>query len=118
MQRTDESDDMVPSEKGAQLRKEALRWVIRLHGGGMSPEDRRAFDAWYAQSAAHAHMSNGLHSMGQRGATCGCRRCREIRAVFIQHKDGVALLICGLAMVCMVLFVIAGNISIQQCTGA
>ena len=56
MQRTDESDDMVSSEKGAQLRKEALRWVIRLHGGGMSPEDRRAFDAWHAQSAAHAHM--------------------------------------------------------------
>jgi len=39
-------------------------------------------------------------------------------AVFIQHKDGVALLMCGLAMVCMVLFVIAGNISIQQCIGA
>jgi len=56
MQWTDESGDMVPSKEGAQLRKEAVAWVIRLHGGGMSPEDRRAFDVWYAQSTAHAHM--------------------------------------------------------------
>lgn len=56
MQRTDESGDMVASEEGAQLRKEAIAWVIRLHRGGMSPEDQRAFDAWHVQTPAHAHM--------------------------------------------------------------
>ncbi|MGE3979619.1 MAG: FecR/PupR family sigma factor regulator [Nitrospira sp.] len=56
MQWTDESDDKVPSANGAQLREEAVAWVIRLHGDGMSPEDRRAFDAWHAQSLEHAHM--------------------------------------------------------------
>lgn len=63
MQRTDESDDMVPSEKGAHLRNEALRWVIRLHGGGMSPGDRRAFNAWHAQSAEHAHMFHAVFTV-------------------------------------------------------
>jgi transmembrane sensor len=53
---TDESGDMVPSEKEAQLKKEAVAWVIRLHRGDLSPEDRRAFDAWHAQSPAHTHM--------------------------------------------------------------
>jgi transmembrane sensor len=56
MQRTDESGDMVPSEEEAQLRKEAVAWVIRLHRGGLSPEERRSFDAWQAQTLAHAHM--------------------------------------------------------------
>ncbi|BFU90188.1 MAG: hypothetical protein NTAFB01_13750 [Nitrospira sp.] len=56
MQWTDESDDKVPSAKGAQLREEAVAWVIRLYGGGMSPKDWRAFDAWHAQSHAHVHM--------------------------------------------------------------
>lgn len=56
MQWTDESDDMVLSEEEAQLREEAVVWVIRLHGDGMSQDDRRAFEAWYAQSPAHDHM--------------------------------------------------------------
>ncbi len=56
MQWTDESRDMVLSEEGAQLRTEAVAWVIRLHGGDLSLEDHRTFDAWHAQSAAHAHM--------------------------------------------------------------
>jgi len=56
MQWTDESDDMVLSEEEAQLREEAVVWVIRLHGGGMSTDDRRAFEAWYAQSPAHDQM--------------------------------------------------------------
>ena len=53
---TDESDDMVSFEERAQLREEAVAWVIRLHGGGLSPDDWRAFEAWYAQSPAHDYM--------------------------------------------------------------
>ncbi len=56
MQGTGESGDMVPSEERAQLREEAVAWVIRSHGGGLSPNDWRAFEAWYAQSPAHDHM--------------------------------------------------------------
>lgn len=56
MHRTDESGDMVPSENEPQLRQEAVAWVIRLHRGGLSQEDRRVFDAWHAQSPAHSHM--------------------------------------------------------------
>ena len=47
---------MVPSEERAQLRKEAVAWVIRLHRGGMSGEEQSAFDAWHALSPAHADM--------------------------------------------------------------
>ncbi|MBX3328833.1 MAG: DUF4880 domain-containing protein [Nitrospira sp.] len=47
---------MVSSEKRVQLREEAVAWVIRVHGGGLSPDDWRAFEAWYAQSPAHDHM--------------------------------------------------------------
>lgn len=56
MQWTDESGDMVSFEEGTQLRKEAVAWVIRLHGDGLSPDDWRAFEAWYAQSPAHDRM--------------------------------------------------------------
>lgn len=71
MQRTDESSDMVPSEEGARLRKEAVAWVIRLHRGGMSPEDRRAFDAWQAKSLAHARMFQKVFAVWD---------CAELRA--------------------------------------
>lgn len=63
MQPTDESDDMIPSEEGARLRKEAAAWVIRSHRGDLSPEDRRAFDAWRAQSPAHADIFRTVSSV-------------------------------------------------------
>jgi ferric-dicitrate binding protein FerR (iron transport regulator) len=53
---TDELGDMVSFEERAQLREEAVAWVIRFHRGGMPPENQRAFDVWHAQSPAHAHM--------------------------------------------------------------
>jgi transmembrane sensor len=53
---TDESGDMVSFEERAQLREEAVAWIIRLHGGGLSLGDWKAFEAWYAQSPAHDHM--------------------------------------------------------------
>ena len=55
MQWTDESEDMVPSEDGAQLRKEAVAWVIRLHGGGISPETGGHLMRG-TRRYAHAHM--------------------------------------------------------------
>jgi len=97
MQRTDESDDMVPSEKGAQLRKEALRWVIRLHVDGISPEDRRAFDAWHAQSAAHAHMfrtvftvwdSAELRAAAAAAAKSGCLHSTQRRCCVVDVRPG------------------------------
>lgn len=63
MQRTDDSDDMVSSEEEAQLRKEAVAWVIRLHNDNVPPEDRRAFDAWRGQSPAHALMFQTVFSV-------------------------------------------------------
>jgi transmembrane sensor len=56
MQRTDDSDDMVLSEEEVQLRKEAVAWVIRVQNDGLSPEDRRAFEVWQAQTPQHARM--------------------------------------------------------------
>ena len=56
MQRTDDSDDMVLSEEEARLRKEAVAWVIRVQNSALSQEDRRAFEAWQAQSPQHALM--------------------------------------------------------------
>ena len=53
---TDESGDMVSFEERAQLREEAVAWIIRLHGGGLSLGDWKVFEAWYAQSPAHDHM--------------------------------------------------------------
>lgn len=56
MQWTDQSGDMVPFKDEAQLREEAVAWVIRLHRGGVSSEEREALDAWCGQSPAHARM--------------------------------------------------------------
>lgn len=56
MQRTDYSDDMVLSEEEARLRKEAVAWVIRVQNSGLLQEDRRAFEAWQAQSPRHTLM--------------------------------------------------------------
>lgn len=63
MQCTDDSDDMVPSEEEAQLRKEAVAWVIRLHSDSVPPEDRRAFEAWRGQSSVHALMFQKVFSV-------------------------------------------------------
>jgi len=52
----DDSDDMVPTAEGARLREEAVAWVIRLQNSGISQEDRRAFEAWQAESPQHALM--------------------------------------------------------------
>lgn len=60
MQCTDDSGDMVSSEEEAKLRREAVAWVIRLHNHPVSQEDRRAFEAWHAQSPAHALMFEKL----------------------------------------------------------
>ena len=70
MQRTDESSDMVPSEEESQLRKEAVAWVIRLHRGGMPPEDQKAFDAWHAESPAHAHMFQKVFAVWESAELC------------------------------------------------
>lgn len=47
---------MIPSAEETRLRQEAVTWVIRLQGRCLLPEERRAFDDWHAQSAAHAQM--------------------------------------------------------------
>lgn len=56
MQSLDDLDDMLHSEEDVRLRKEAIAWVIRLQNTGISEEDRRAFDAWQAQSPQHARL--------------------------------------------------------------
>ncbi|MGE0642286.1 MAG: FecR domain-containing protein [Nitrospira sp.] len=56
MQRTDDSGQMTQSEQDTTLRKEAVAWVIRLQNERISPEDRRAFEAWLGQNPAHAQM--------------------------------------------------------------
>lgn len=53
---TDEARAMIPSAEQARLRQEAVTWVIRLQNHRLSPEERRAFDDWHAQSPAHAQM--------------------------------------------------------------
>ncbi|MFO0775521.1 MAG: FecR domain-containing protein [Nitrospiraceae bacterium] len=47
---------MISSAEEARLRKEAVMWVIRLQGRRPLPEEQQEFDAWRAQSSAHAHM--------------------------------------------------------------
>ena len=54
MQCPDDSDDMAQSEEDLRLRKEAVAWVIRLHNSRITQEERRAFEAWQAQSPQHA----------------------------------------------------------------
>lgn len=63
MQRTDDSGDMSPSEEKARLKKEAIAWVIRLQNASLSQEDRRAFEAWYAQSPQHVLMYRKVSSV-------------------------------------------------------
>lgn len=49
----DDSDDMAQSEEDLRLRKEAVAWVIRLQNSRVTQEERRAFEAWQAQSPRH-----------------------------------------------------------------
>jgi transmembrane sensor len=53
MQCTDDSDDMARTQEDARLRKEAVAWVIRLQNSRVTQEERRAFEAWQAQSPQH-----------------------------------------------------------------
>lgn len=54
MQCMDDSDDMVRTQEDVRLRKEAVAWIIRLQNNGVTQEERRAFEAWQAQSPQHA----------------------------------------------------------------
>ena len=56
MQCSDDSDDMAQSEEDLRLRKEAVAWVIRLQNSRVTQEERRAFEAWQAQSPRHIHV--------------------------------------------------------------
>lgn len=49
----DDSYDMAQSEEDLRLRKEAVAWVIRLQNSRVTQEERRAFEAWQAQSPRH-----------------------------------------------------------------
>lgn len=51
---SDNREDPRPSPGTSALRQEAIGWLARLSDLDASPEDRRAFEQWQAQSPAHA----------------------------------------------------------------
>ncbi|ULA62186.1 MAG: Putative Iron dicitrate transmembrane sensor FecR [Nitrospira sp.] len=49
-----QSEDLLPDNQAAKVRQEAIVWLARLSDRDATADDRRAFECWQAQSAAHA----------------------------------------------------------------
>lgn len=47
--------DATPPQSPSSLEDDALAWVVRLHSGHTSDQDRRACEAWQRVSPAHQH---------------------------------------------------------------
>ncbi|WHZ22177.1 MAG: hypothetical protein OJF47_001289 [Nitrospira sp.] len=45
--------DLIPHDFSSPLIDEALAWLVRIHSGQASEDDRHAFQAWQAHSADH-----------------------------------------------------------------
>ena len=45
--------DSTPPDSSSPLVDEALAWLVRIHSGQASEEERRACTAWRMQSSAH-----------------------------------------------------------------
>lgn len=58
-----EPDPSTQSPNEAVVRKEAMTWVVRLAGNRLSVEDRREFEAWRAQSPAHARVYESVSAV-------------------------------------------------------
>ncbi|ULA62183.1 MAG: Sensor [Nitrospira sp.] len=57
---SDEQRRVSQDTREAEIRQDAIAWVVRLHNSRVQPEDRRTFEAWRAQNADHARMFDAL----------------------------------------------------------
>ncbi len=57
---SDEQRRVSQDTREAEIRQDAIAWVVRLHNSRVQPEDRRTFEAWRAQSADHARIFDAL----------------------------------------------------------
>lgn len=104
MQRTDDSDDMVLSEDEARLRKEAVAWVIRVQNRGLSQEDRRACEAWQAQSPRHALMYRKVSTVWESPELrAAAAVVAGVEPSWFKAKAAVSLRWPVLALICFIL---------------
>jgi len=57
---SDEQRRAGQNDRAAEIRQEAIAWVVRLQNNQIQAEDRQRFAAWRAQSVAHARMFEEL----------------------------------------------------------
>lgn len=55
--------ERTPSSHTGSLRKQAVRWIVRLNSGTATPGDRREFEAWLAAGPEHRHEFEQLSRM-------------------------------------------------------
>lgn len=51
------------SDVDAEIRKEAIAWVVRLRNSSLTSDDRRAFENWEAKSPVHARIFQSLSAV-------------------------------------------------------
>lgn len=91
-----------PHHPDLALSDEAIDWMVRLHSGRSTPEERGAFGRWRAQSAAHeaaaAEAEALWHGLGSAGADMrGERRAARTRMTRRAVLGGLTLGALGLA---------------------
>ena len=57
------SDNIVPFPDAAELEERAAEWAVRMAEGGLSEEEKGAFQSWYATSARHREAFSRLSQL-------------------------------------------------------
>ncbi|MDN5941643.1 MAG: FecR family protein [Nitrospira sp.] len=52
-----------PTAPSGSLREQAVRWIVRLHSGSATSDDRREFDTWLASSPEHRREFDAVSRM-------------------------------------------------------
>ncbi len=74
--------DLTPQDSSSPLLDEALAWLVRLHSGHASENDRRAFQAWRTNSTAHRLAAQEAETLWRNlGELRSSRRPLDLPAV-------------------------------------
>ena len=101
---------MARSEEDVRLRKEAVAWVIRLQSNGITQEERRAFEAWQAQSSQHALIYRKVATVWKcPELTTAAAIVAGVRPSWLESKPTFFLRWLVLAAACLVFVVLLAD---------
>ncbi|MCP5432729.1 MAG: FecR domain-containing protein [Alphaproteobacteria bacterium] len=107
-----DSDKIVPFPDASAIEMEAARWIARRDSGGMTPDERTAFEAWYARSVQNREAFTRLSEtwdafdvMRARGELRATGLGLSRRAALVAAAAGIA----AVALLALAFLILAPN---------